>query len=306
MAEFDANTALAYVEGQRNIIEPVVNATVFPEVMYPALIPVDVSAPDWTRTITVRNTEMYGSAGWINGNADDIQVAGNKYGQSQTTVHMAGIGYAFGYEELAASMANGVNIANDDAIAARRVSEYFVDKVAFVGDADKGMQGLLNTSGVTTLSATAKFMTSTEDGILRDINKMLIGTATDTGYQVPADTLLLPYETMAYLASTPLSSKSGGTLLSFIQMYNVYTTTTGRPLTVRALSRLNKAATGGVNDRAVAYANDPSVLKMNLPMPHKFLPTFQTGVLNYVVGGILRVGGLDIRNKGAVRYIDGV
>jgi hypothetical protein len=72
------------------------------------------------------------------------------------------------------------------------------------------------------------------------------------------------------------------------------------------LSRLNGAATGGANDRAVAYANDPSVLKMQLPMPHKFLPTFQTGAMNFVVGGILRVGGLDIRNKGAVRYIDGV
>lgn len=306
MADFDSNTALAFVNGQRDIIEPIVNATVFPEVLYADLIPVDTSAPEWTRSITVRNSEMYGSAGWINGNADDINVAGNKYGESQSTVHMAGIGYAFGYEELAASMANGVNLPNDDAIAARRVSEHFIDKVAFIGDEAKGMQGLLNTAGVTTISASGKFADATEDAILKDINRMLTGTATDTGYQVPADTLLLPYETMYYLASTPLSSKSGGTLLSFIQQYNVYTTTTGRPLTVRALSRLNGAATGGANDRAVAYANDPSVLKMQLPMPHKFLPTFQTGAMNFVVGGILRVGGLDIRNKGAVRYIDGV
>lgn len=301
----DANSVLAFIEGQRNVIEAEVNKTVFPEILYSSLIPVDRSAPEWTRTITVRNSEAYGKADWVNGNADDINLAGNKYGESQSEIYMAGIGYGFGYEELNASAAYGVNLPNEDAIAARQASERFIDDIAFVGDKQKGMKGLINHDGVTTIAATATWLTATEDQILADVNKLIIGTATANGYQTVANTILVPYEQLAYLASTPLASKSGGTLLSFIKEHNAYTTTTGQQLIIRAMPRLKDAAAGS-GDRLVAYDRSPQTVKLHLPMPHKFLPTFQTGVMNYVVGGILRVGGVDIRNTDAVRYMDGV
>lgn len=306
MKVYDAPTMLAFVENQRNHIETEVNQTIFPEIVYPDLVPVDNSAPEWTKTVTVRTAEQFGQAGWINGNANDIPTAGNKYGESQTEVHMAGIGYTFGYEEVQASLAYGVNLQNNDAIAARETYERFVDKVAIAGDAEKGMQGLINTSGVTLESSAKTFMTSTEDEILAAVNKLISGTAEDTEYQMAADTLLLPYSVFTYLASTPLSSKEGGTLLSFIQKYNTYTATTGQPLTIRAISRLKNGGTGGTIDRAVAYSNNARVLKLHIPMMHRFLPAVQVGALNYVVPGIFRLGGLEVRTKEAMRYMDGV
>lgn len=306
MKVYDAPTMLAFVENQRNHIETEVNRTIFPEVVYPDLVPVDNSAPEWSKTITFRTAETYGQAGWINGNANDIPTAGNKYGESQSAIHMAGIGYTFGYEEVQASLAQGVNLQNDDAIAARETYERFVDKVAIAGDAEKGMQGLINTSGVTLESSAKTFLTSTEDEILAAVNKLISGTAADTEYQMAADTLLLPYSVFTYLASTPLSSKEGGTLLSFIQKYNTYTAVTGQPLTIRAMSRLTNAGTGGAIDRAVAYSNNARVLKLHIPMMHRFLPAEKVGVLNYVVPGIFRLGGLEVRTKEAMRYMDGV
>lgn len=308
MKQYDAVSMLAFVENQRNHIETEVNKTVFPEVQYQLLVPIDNSAPEWTKTITFRDSESYGQAGWINGNADDIPLAGTKAGQSQSTVEMAGIGYGYGYEELQASMAYGVNLANDDAIAARETYERFVDQVAMVGDASKGMTGLLNGVGVTVESAATKWRATgtTEDKILADVNKLLGGTATATGYTLPADTLLLPFEIYTYLASTPLANKSGGTLLSFIQQYNTYTAMTGQPLVVRAVNRLTKGAANGTDDRVAAYSRNPRVVKMHIPMAHRFLPTYQTGALNFVVPGIFRLGGVEIRNKDGIRYMDGV
>ena len=93
MKQYDAVSMLAFVENQRTHIETEVNKTVFPEIVYPDLVPVDNSAPEWTKTITFRDSESFGQAGWINGNADDIPLAGTKAGQSQSTVEMAGIGY---------------------------------------------------------------------------------------------------------------------------------------------------------------------------------------------------------------------
>lgn len=305
MKFIDAATALAFINNQRTHIEREVYKTIFPEITYQELVPVDTSAPEWTKTITVYSSDQWGDAEWINGNADDIPLAGNTYGKSESTIQMAGVGYGYGYEELHASMSQGVNLPSEDAIAARETYERFVDNIAYVGDKSKGMQGLINADGVTIESATNKFMTSTEDAILKDVNKLLGGTATGTSYQMPANVLLLPYSTFTYLASTPLSNKEG-TLLDFIKKYNVYTAITGQPLIIRAFHKLTKAAAGGTNDRMVAYARNPRVLKLNIPMPHKFLPTYQTGALNWVVPGIFRLGGLEIRNKDAIRYMDGV
>jgi hypothetical protein len=48
------------------------------------------------------------------------------------------------------------------------------------------------------------------------------------------------------------------------------------------------------------------VLKMHIPMPHRFLPVWQTGPMFYEVPGIFRLGGLEIRRPKAVRYVDGI
>lgn len=301
-----ANTMLAFINGQREHIETEVYEAVFPEVQYQNLIPVDNSAPEWTQTVTFKSKDMYGKADWVNGNADDINLAGTTAKKHQSTIEMAGIGYGYGYEELMASTQNGVNLASDDAVAARETYEHFVDKVAFVGDETKGFKGLINNDAVTTVSATKTFLTATESEILKDINALISGTASATNNTMPADTLLLPLAQFNYLASTPLSNNSGGTLLSFIQQYNTYTALTGQALTIRAVGKLTKGGTGGTLDRAMAYSRNPRVLKLHIPMPLKFLETYQTGALNFVVPGIFRLGGVEIRNPDAVRYMDGV
>jgi hypothetical protein len=55
----------------------------------------------------------------------------------------------------------------------------------------------------------------------------------------------------------------------------------------------------------VLYRRDPSVLSFYLPMPHRFMPVWQNGPLNFLVPGIFRVGGVEIRRPYSVRYQDG-
>ena len=74
---------------------------------------------------------------------------------------------------------------------------------------------------------------------------------------------------------------------------------------IRAMRGL-EAAGASADARMVAYRRDPSVLKLHIPMPHRFLPVYQDGPLNYVVAGVFRLGGLDIRRPAEVRYVDGI
>jgi hypothetical protein len=95
------------------------------------------------------------------------------------------------------------------------------------------------------------------------------------------------------------------TILDFLLTKNAYTLVTGRPLTVRAVRGLGYSAADG-SGRMIAYRRDPSVLKLHLPMTHRFLPPIQTGPLVFDVPGIFRLGGLEVRRPGAIRYMDKV
>jgi hypothetical protein len=56
----------------------------------------------------------------------------------------------------------------------------------------------------------------------------------------------------------------------------------------------------------VAYRRDPMVVKLHIPMIHRFLPVWQTGPIVYDIPGIFRVGSVEVRRPGAMAYVDGI
>ena len=302
---FDTQAALGFAVSQTSHIETQVNETLYPDIQYAELIPVDTSAHPFATTVTYYSSDKFGQANWINGNADDIPLARTQRAKHETGVHMAGIGYSFGYEEINQAQMLGMDLNAENAIAARRAYEEMVDAVALYGNASKGFEGLLSNSSVTAASATTgDWNNATEDQILADLNDALLAVSTDTAYAAMADTLLLPYERLNLLATTRLGDTQI-TLLEFLKKNNTFTAMTGRELMIRAVRGLDTAGVGDTN-RMIAYRRDPQVLKLHVPMPHRFLPVFQDGPLSFVVPGIFRLGGLDIRRPKEVRYTDGI
>jgi len=305
MKMFDAQAALGFIESQTSHIETQVNETVYPDIQYQALTPVDTSASPMAQTVTYYSSDKFGAAKWINGNADDIPLAGTELAQHQTPVYTAAIGYGWGWEELEQAQMLGRNLRADDAMAARRAYEEMVDAVALQGDSDKNFQGLINNSAVPEVAATTgTWGTATSDQILTDVNNALLGVATATLYTSVADTLLLSPGKLNFLATKRLGDTTM-TLLEFLRRNNTYTAMTGRDLTLRAVRGLETAGTGAT-EQMVAYRRDPQVLKLHIPMPHRFLPVYQHGPLRWVVPGVFRLGGLDIRRPMEVRYVYGI
>lgn len=305
MQMFDAQAALGFIESQTSHIETQVNETVYPDIQYPALIPVDTSASPMAQTVTYYSSDKFGAAKWINGNADDIPLAGTELAQHQTPVYTAAIGYGWGWEEVQQAQMLGRNLRADDAMAARRAYEEMVDDVALNGDSKKGFEGLINNSSVTEVAATTgTWATATSDEVLGDINDALLAVGTTTLYSELADTLLLSPAKMNFLATKRLGDTTM-TILEFVRQNNTYTAMTGQPLLIRSVRGLETAGTGATQ-QMVAYRRDPQVLKLHIPMPHTFMPVYQAGPLRWVVPGLFRLGGLDIRRPKAVRYIYGI
>jgi hypothetical protein len=308
----DAQQALGFLVEQTSHIETEVYQNVYPEIQYPQLIPVDESANEWAKSVTFFSMDKVGQADWFHHMATDMRIADVQRSKFEQGIEMAGIGYRYTLEELGQAMlAPNIRLSSDRADAARRAYEEFMDNIALRGNDAKGWTGLINNASVTRVdvpndgTASSRLWTAkTADLIQRDVNLGLSGIYSATNTVEMADTVLLPVA-QALLLSTTRIPNTTATLMQFLQTANVYTATTNQPLTIRAVRGLETAGAGGTG-RMVCYKRDPRVLKLHLPMRHRFLPVWQTGPITYDVPGIFRTGGTEIRRPGAVRYLDGI
>jgi hypothetical protein len=310
----DAQQALAFLVNQATHIEATVYRTQYPDIQYPMLVPVDESANEWAKSVTFFSMDRVGAADWFHNEANDMRLADVNRTKFEQGIEMAAIGYGYNLEELGQAMlVPGTNLTPERAAAARRAYEEFVDQVALYGDTQKGWTGLLNDASVTRVDATADgtgatrtWSTKTADQILRDVNDALTGIYVASNTVEMADTLLLPIESFTLIATKRLDATLSMSVLDYLQKYNVYTAQTGQPLMIRAVRGLENAGATSTG-RMVAYRRSPDIVKLHLPMRHRFLAAQPIpGSIKFIVPGIFRLGGTEIRRPGAVRYVDGI
>lgn len=300
---------LGFVVSQLAHIETEVFERKYPDIQYPDLIDVDTSAHPWAKTVTYYSMDGVGKAQFMNGKAGDVPLVSTQMADSETKVDMAAIGYDYSIEEINQAMALGMSLDTMKAHYARRAYEDMVDGVALTGDTGRGWTGLFNSPAVTVVaapngaSASPLWSNKTPLEIIKDINDVITGVHVATKTTGMADTVLLPYERLSPLTSIVLPNTSM-TVLQFIKENNLYTMTTGQPLKLRGVRGLVQAG-GGSSARMIAYRKSPEVAKLHIPLPLEFLQPEVRG-LSVIVPGIFRLGGLDIRLPGEVRYLDGI
>lgn len=304
--------ALSFMVNQASKIEAAVYRTQYPEIQYPLLVPVDSTGPDWIKSITFFSMDWVGQADWFHHMSTDMRLADISRQKFEQGVEMAAIGYRYTLEEVGQSMMMGMPLTTERASAALRAYEDFVERIAISGDTVKNWQGLINNTGVTRADVPdsagpggTDWASKTPDEIVTDINTALSGIYVGTNTVEMANTVLLPIAQFNYIANTRMNVALDMTILQWIQQYNVYTATTGQPLLIRAIRALDNAGNTGT-DRMVVYNRSPDVVKIHIPMPHRFMPVWQTGPLTFDVPGIFRLGGTEIRRPAAVRYSDGI
>ena len=210
------------------------------------------------------------------------------------------------HEQIAEALAAEGKLNPDDAIEARCAAEHRVDTLVLEGDPQREWEGLTNSSTVIeshseAMGSTTSWEEKDPGEILTEVNGLLHEGAQGQGPGL-LDTLLLPKATFLRLCSQSfLGDKS---VMRQIKEHSGYASHTGHPLKVHPVPALETAAPGQQR-RAVAYRNDPSVLKLHLTA-HKFLEPFGIGSMPFEVQGAFYTGGLQIRRPSAVRYLDGI
>lgn len=309
---FTDQQALSFLVSQTAHIETEAYQIQYPDIQYPELVYVDTSANEWANTVTFFSHNKAAKADWFHGQANDMPRADVSRDKFDHSISMAGIGYGYDLEELGQSMLiPGTNLTADKAAAARRAYEEFMDNLVLRGDATKNIDGMMDYTGITAVTAangavgaSPDWSTKTADEILLDINNAITGQYISSLTVELANTIALPVASLS-LISTKRIPDTSMTVLQYLTMNNIYTHLTGQPLMIRAIRGLEDAGDGGTG-RMIVYRNAREVVKLHLPMPHKFLPVWQTGPLRFDVPGIFRTGGVEVRRPGAFRYVDGI
>lgn len=302
--------ALSFLVSQVTFIEPAVVRIKYPELNYADFVPIDMAANEWAKSITFFSIDQVGQAGWFNANASDVPYADFQREIHEQAIELAAIGYRYNLEELAqAAMLPNTNLSIERAASARRAYEEFCHNACMYGDTRKNWLGLTNHTlpAVINLTHTWNYWltqtTPNAAAILQDFNAIVTNIWQSSLTVEMADTALLPLSITTLLSMTQLPNTTMN-LISWIHANNLYTTETGRAMTIRGVRGLDTGGASG-NGRIIAYQRDPQVLKLHRPMSHRFLPVWQKGPLVFEVPGIFRLGGLEIRRPGAIRYADG-
>lgn len=306
----DAQVGYAFLTPQMYRIEAEVYMTKYPSFDISSYMSVDSSGDMWDVGTLVYSMDNVGQAQFLAGGAFDMPYASTQMAQNTRNFHLAGIGYEWNTQELQRAAKLGRSLSSDKAQAASLASDRFIYGIAMLGQnpagvSEKGWTGFVNDASVPSAQVandgtgpSRLWSTKTPDQILRDINDALTAVETATGETMVADTLVLP--TTAYNEiATKRVTDTGATILAFLQANNL----AGERLTIRKSRALETAGTS-TSRRMVAYANNPQVIRFHLPGPHQFLPAFQKSSMVYEVGGILNVGGTEVRIPKGMAYRD--
>lgn len=302
----DAQVGYAFLAPQLRRIESEVYSIKYPSFDISRFMSVDTSGDMWDVGTLVYSMDKVGEAQFLAGAAFDMPYASTQMAQATHNYQLAAIGYEWNTQEMQRAAKLGRSLSSDKAGAAVLASERFIYKIAMTGNTEKNWTGFTNNGSAPSAQVAADgtgssrlWSAKTADLILRDINAAITAVETGTGETHVANTLVIPTSAHNYIATQRVSANSDTTILAFLQANNA----AGEGLTILKSRALETAGTGSTA-RLVAYDNNPQVLKFHLPGPHQFLPAFQKSSLVYEVGGLMNVGGVEVRLPKAIVYRD--
>ena len=267
------------------------------------LMPVSTDVPEGATTITYRQYDTVGMAKVIANYANDLpraDVTGKEF-----TSNIRSIGNAFGYntQEIRSAIFAGVNLPARKAMAATRAHQEKINALAFTGDADHGLPGLISNTNVPEVTLLADgtgtsktFASKTADKIVRDVNSLINKIISQSKGVHRATEVWMPVEQYALIATTQNSTASDTTILAFLQQVHP-------GVTFRQVVELDGAGAVGA-DRMYAIENSRDNWAIEIPMMMKMYSPQQKG-LEFEVPVESRFGGVIIEYPLALVFADG-
>ncbi|WP_210668951.1 major capsid family protein [Pseudomonas protegens] len=318
-----AQAQLGFLVGNLTYIEQEVLRQPYPEIKYPRVLAVDTSAPDYIESIGFKVLDYKGEPAPIGDLSHDFPLAEIASKIGGVDVVQAGLGYTYTQIEVgkAMEMANAqgfggaINYLAEKPIATRTLTEQWLDRVAFIGDArwpSLATGGLIKYPGVpvlatgTLLGGANKTITqilaqdpdTAASEMLTLLNNLILQVySVQTNSIFRPTHILLPLTQYGQLETFRIPNTSE-TLISYLERV--------LRITFEPVLQLKGAGAGGT-DRMMAYTKNAQFAKFHLPMPFQLnAPIPSHGGLRFEAAGVVRTAGTELRVPLSHAYVDGI
>ena len=288
------------------------------DVVYPKLtalniFPVSSEVDPGAETITYYSYDKVGLAKIISNYATDLPRADVKGKPTTAIIKSIGASYGYSIQEMRASRMAGKSLDTRKAEAARYQIDYLNNKIAWNGDAETGLRGILSKENDIPIyvpavgaSKSTKWADKDADEILADLTGMLRTMSEATkGVETP-DTLAIPESVYITLQNKRIEG-TATTLLKYIQENIPDISSIERCPELEATSTDTNPYAAATDGQAVAlmYKNDPRKFTIENPLPFMQYPV-QTQGLEMVVPCEARTAGAVIYYPMSLLIVTGI
>jgi len=281
----------------------------YPELNALRIFPVSSNVNPGAETTTYYAFDVAGMAEFIADYSDDLPRA-DVFGDPQT-INIRGIGdsYQYSIQDLRASRFSGKSLDARRGEAARKLIDRLINRVAWCGDAKRGLRGILSsdnyvpiwTPALNAAGTSTKFADKTPDEILLDFsNALQYMSAQTNGVEVP-DTIAIDQATYIYLSTTPRSTLSDTTILKWLEN-NLPGIKFEQAGELQGTSEYNPYTGQNV---MVIYKNHPDKLEIEVPLMFNQLPV-EPRNLAFVINCEARIAGAIIYYPFSLLIVPGV
>lgn len=268
------------------------------------IMPVSTAIPEGATTHTYRQYDSVGMAKVIANYANDLPRADVTGKEFTNPIRSIGNAYGYNVQEVRSAMFAGINLNARKALAATRAHQEKINQLAFSGDTDHGLPGLLNNVNIPEVvlaadgtGASKTFASKSADKIVRDVNSLINKIIVQSKGVHRANQVWLPIEQYALLATTQNSAASDTTILQFLQQNHP-------GVTFMQVVEMDQAGASSA-DRMYALENTMDNWQLEIPMMIRQYSPQQQG-LEFVIPVESRFAGVIIEYPLAFTFADGI
>lgn len=294
----DAEAASVFFARELDFVKSQSYDVEYPEFTALSLFPMSSEVDPGAETVTYYSYDKTGLAKIISNYATDLPRADVKGKPTTAIIKSLGDSYGYSIQEMRASRMAGKSLDTRKAESARYQIDYLNNKIAWNGDAETGLKGVLSTDNdvpLYTVANGAKGTTSwadkTEDEILADITGMLKQMATVTKKVEKPDTLALSSDAYIEIQNKRIEG-TATTVLKYIQdnIPDIKQIVVCPELDADSVETNPYAAASDGKAVALLFKNDSRKLSIENPLPFMQYP-IQTQGLEVVVPCEARTAG---------------
>jgi hypothetical protein len=276
----------------------------YADIKFREVFPISHEIPEGATSATVRSYDRTGTAKVISDYATDLPRSDIKGKEYPVFVKQVGSSYGYNTKEIRSAKLTGMPLEARRAAAAEEAHERKMNEIAFFGDADNGLLGLMTVGGIPYATVAAKaaggtsFANGTSDEILFDMNHAVHTMRSTTLMKESPTRLLLPVMQYGIISTRRVSSQSDTTVLEY------FLKTNGFINEVMPLNELDGAGVGGT-DVMIIYNPDPDNLSYEIAMEPKHNAPELRG-LEWQIACESETAGLLVRYPLSIAIWDGI